>query len=453
MTERKKRKSEEPSAQDISLETAPLNENIPVIKEGNEQKKVYNGDEQLLNFIIENSQDGIYKYEILNLNNPFDNMKVWYSNKFRKLLGYDNESEFPGGSNALFKLIHPDILESFRSRYLAYITNMTETGTFEYEFKIKIKNSDYKWFRTKFNKLANKKSLVVVGWLTDIQLAKDEEKRKEEQAKKRQTMIEGIKEIVEELGRGNLKLTEVSSTLVKNIVDTLKETDVVANSSKGVARNVQTVAIAAEEMSSNVNQIAKAVVDASGIASSAVESAKIANEIIIKLGESGVAIGKVIKVITSIAQQTKLLALNATIEAARAGEAGKGFAVVANEVKELAKETAQATEDISQKIEAIQTDTKNAVQGITEITKIINQINDIQRLIANSIEEQSVTTNDIAKNTSDAATASASITESIVNVVKLANNTNQNASNLKEIAFEISNISDTFNYFMSNNME
>jgi methyl-accepting chemotaxis protein len=111
----------------------------------------------------------------------------------------------------------------------------------------------------------------------------------------------------------------------------------------------------------------------------------------------------VIKVITSIAQQTNLLALNATIEAARAGEAGKGFAVVANEVKELAKETAKATEDISQKIEAIQSDTRSAVQAIAEISSIISKINDYQNTIASAVEEQTATTNEIARNVTEAA--------------------------------------------------
>ena len=117
-----------------------------------------------------------------------------------------------------------------------------------------------------------------------------------------------------------------------------------------------------------------------------------------KLGESSAEIGNVIKVITSIAQQTNLLALNATIEAARAGEAGKGFAVVANEVKELAKQTAKATEDISRKIEAIQEDTKGAVEAIAQIGKIINQINDIQNTIASAVEEQTATTGEISRN-------------------------------------------------------
>ena len=143
------------------------------------------------------------------------------------------------------------------------------------------------------------------------------------------------------------------------------------------------------------------------LGTAAVKVANDTNATVTKLGESSTEIGKVIKVITSIAQQTNLLALNATIEAARAGEAGKGFAVVANEVKELAKQTAAATEDISAKIEAIQSDTKGAVTAIGEISRVITRINDIQNTIASAVEEQSATTNEIARNAAEAAKGSA----------------------------------------------
>ena len=164
------------------------------------------------------------------------------------------------------------------------------------------------------------------------------------------------------------------------------------------------------------------------------------NETVKKLGESSHEIGKVIKVITSIAQQTNLLALNATIEAARAGEAGKGFAVVANEVKELAKQTAKATGDIGQKIEAIQGDTKGAMTAIEEIGTIINQINDISNSIASAVEEQTVTTNEISRSVSDAASGVGEIARNIGGVAVAAKDTTQGASDTQKASQELSRI-------------
>ena len=145
-------------------------------------------------------------------------------------------------------------------------------------------------------------------------------------------------------------------------------------------------------------------------------------------------LGNVIKVITSIAQQTNLLALNATIEAARAGEAGKGFAVVANEVKELAKETAKATEDISHKIEAIQSDTKAAVDAIASISGVINQINDISNTIATAVEEQNATTNEMSRNVAEAAQGSGEITSNIAGVAEAAQSTTRGATDTQKAA-------------------
>jgi hypothetical protein len=180
-----------------------------------------------------------------------------------------------------------------------------------------------------------------------------------------------------------------------------------------LSESAQTISTATEELTASIGEIAKSSTESARVASSAVALAESTNAIVGTLGESSAKIGQVVKVITTIAQQTNLLALNATIEAARAGEAGKGFAVVANEVKELAKATAKATEDISHRIEAIQTDTINAVDAIGKIGTVINQINDISNSIASAVEEQTAVTNEIARGTIDAARLSTEVTASL----------------------------------------
>ena len=190
-------------------------------------------------------------------------------------------------------------------------------------------------------------------------------------------------------------------------------------------------------MLASIREIARNANEAATITGRAVSMAENTNQTIKKLGESSIEIGNVIKVITSIAQQTNLLALNATIEAARAGEAGKGFAVVANEVKELAKQTAKATEEIGGKIEAIQTDTKLSVEAIGEISFIITQINGISHGIAAAVEQQTATTNEMGRNVAEAANGSAEITNNISGVATAAQSTSAGAADAQRSALAL----------------
>jgi len=252
------------------------------------------------------------------------------------------------------------------------------------------------------------------------------------------TSVSGIASNATALGAASEELSAVSKQMAANADETTQQANVVSAATEEVNRNVQTVATGAEEMSASIREIAKNASEAARVATTAVRVAETTNSVVAKLGDSSADIGKVIKVITSIAQQTNLLALNATIEAARAGEAGKGFAVVANEVKELAKETAKATEDISQKIETIQTDTRSAVGAIAQISQIINQINDIQTTIAGAVEEQTATTNEITRNVSDAARGSGEIAQNITGVARAASQTSSGASDTERASTELS---------------
>lgn len=249
--------------------------------------------------------------------------------------------------------------------------------------------------------------------------------------------IQAIAQNATSLASASEELTAVSHQMGSAAEETASQANTVSAASEQVSKNVQTVAVGTEEMTASIREISKNAAEAAKVATNAVQVTEDTNSRVGKLGESSAEIGKVVKVITSIAQQTNLLALNATIEAARAGEAGKGFAVVANEVKELAKETARATEEISRKVEAIQSDSRTAVDAIGSIGRIVHQINGIQTTIAGAVEEQTATTNEMARNVSEAARGSTEIAKSITGVAQAAQSTSSGATDTQRAASEL----------------
>ncbi len=232
-------------------------------------------------------------------------------------------------------------------------------------------------------------------------------------------------------------LFTVSHQMGLGAEETSLQANVVAAAAEQVTRNLQTVAAATEEMTASIGEIAKNASAAAAIAARAVERTHVANLAMDHLGKAGLEIGEVVKVINAVAQQTKLLALNAAIEAAHAGDAGKGFAVVANEVKELANETAKATLQISDRIEAIRTGTHEAVAVIGDISGIIGQMHDISTMIASAVEEQTATTREIARNVTEAAIGESHVTENITSVAQAARLTSGGAKTTQHAAGEL----------------
>ncbi|AEE45913.1 methyl-accepting chemotaxis protein [Cellulomonas fimi] len=214
--------------------------------------------------------------------------------------------------------------------------------------------------------------------------------------------------------------------------ETSAQAGVVAAAAEQVSRNVQDAAAGAEQMGASIREIAQNAAEAAKVGSAAMDVARTTNDSVARLGTSSQEIGAVVKVITTIAEQTNLLALNATIEAARAGDAGKGFAVVASEVKDLAGETAKATEDIARRVEAIQQDTTTAVAAIEEIARVIERMNDYQLTIASAVEEQTSTTNEMSRAVTEAATGSAEIAANITGVATASQTSAEALSHLRD---------------------
>ena len=362
------------------------------------------------------------------------------NDNFRATMGFSDD-ELRGQHHSLF--VDPAHRES--EAYRTFWSRLRHGEFVSGEFRRLGKGGREVWIQASYNPILNDqgKPYKVVKYASDIT----------QMVQLRHKMRESMNQSAGALRGSSSDLSVVSQQMTQNAEQTSVQAQAVSVASEEVSRNIQTVATGTEEMSASIREIAKNAAEAARIAASAVSVAASTNQTVTKLGESSAEVGKVIKVITSIAQQTKLLALNATIEAARAGEAGKGFAVVANEVKELAKETAKATEDISAKIEAIQGDTRGAVSAIEQISGVINQINDIQNTIASAVEEQTATTNEMSRNVAEAAVSSTRISQNIVSVAKTAQQTSEGAARCLESARALSTMSAELNRLVDQNAE
>lgn len=267
---------------------------------------------------------------------------------------------------------------------------------------------------------------------------------------------ESLRGLIVETYNVSAKVKE-SSQRVTNTLDEVASSASQANSliskvdssSEHVFSNVSTIAAGSEQMGASIREISSNATEAASVARNATQVAEHTNKVVAKLGESSQEIGEVVKTITKIAEQTNLLALNATIEAARAGDAGKGFAVVAGEVKDLAAETGRATEEISTRIEQIQTDTTGAVEAIEEISEIVSQISDFQTTIASAVEEQTATTNEMSRSTADAASIANEINSMITSVAQGGQGISESVEHLLEATSELRAFADELECHMS----
>jgi methyl-accepting chemotaxis protein len=234
------------------------------------------------------------------------------------------------------------------------------------------------------------------------------------------------------------ELQATAQTMTASATETASQSTTVAAAAEQAAANVQTVAAAAEELGSSVQEIGRQVLGSANLAQAAVGEADETQHLVQALSQAAARIGDMVGLISNIAGQTNLLALNATIEAARAGDAGRGFAVVASEVKELAAQTAKATEEISQQIGQIQGVTGQAVSAIEGITGRIREIDSVATSIAAAVEEQGAATQEIVRNVAQAATGTNEVTTNITGVAQASEQTGSAASQVLDAAGELS---------------
>jgi methyl-accepting chemotaxis protein len=247
-----------------------------------------------------------------------------------------------------------------------------------------------------------------------------------------------VKDVVDGVSSSATEMQATAQQMSATAEETSRQSANVATASEQATANVQTVAATAEELSASITEIGRQVLQSAKIAQNAVEEAESTNDTVKGLAEAAAKIGEVVNLINDIAGQTNLLALNATIEAARAGEAGKGFAVVAQEVKNLANQTAKATEEISTQITAVQEETNGAVGAIEKIRSIIGEISDISTTISSAVEEQGVSTQEIARNVQQAATGTQDVNSNIDSVNRAASETGSAAGQVLDAAQEMS---------------
>jgi PAS domain S-box-containing protein len=351
-------------------------------------------------------QDAITRFELINkatdvglwdmevvAGDPVNpNNAFWWADRFRQLLGYTDERDFPNVLDSWASRLHPADKDRVLAAFRAHLVDTSGRTPYDIEYRLALRNGEYRWFRATGTTLrdANGIPLRVAGALKDID---DNKKMSLELLAASGGVMEDATRLADGAGKASAQVRQVSQAM------------------GSVQQDVSAVAEATDHLTASVRDIARSAAESAAHANRARSLTAEASQVVESLADSSRSIRNITRLIHNIAQQTNLLALNATIEAARAGEAGRGFAVVANEVKELARGTARATEQISQQLETVQKYTEQTVTFVGDIDDVTTQIDDLSKVIATAVDEQSGSTEQIAHLAAKVAGSVANVNE------------------------------------------
>lgn len=368
-----------------------------------------------------------------------------WTNEFRRLLGHKSEADFPNTCQAWSDKLHPDDAAATLATFAAALKKVPgKKSVYDITYRLKMADGSYRWFRATGGVSHNAagKAVRACGSLIDIHEATETARRLETQAGvllALSSTFEGeVSALSTSVEAAAGQLETAAKTLTASAARTSRDTSEVSHTAQEAGANVTTVAGSAEELGASIREIRRELDEWAVMSKAAVDEAEATVGVVSELRSVAASIGEVVKIIANLAGQTNLLALNATIEAARAGEAGRGFAVVASEVKDLATQTAKATAEISEKVDAIRNATDKSAAAITSISSAVSKIDSSASSITVAINQQGSATQEIVHAVSLAANGTAQVTQTIVGVARIAEETGEAATHVFSASSDLS---------------